>query len=153
MKNLSYFYKDISKALLKKGISDEILVDKVVIHASVYKEIFGHTYKQCDNKPWKRGIVKIKRPWERQVIYRLFLGCPSINGFKKSNIYFPKHSKYMLPKVVLPDKSICNEYLIDKGNRFLFYWQHPSHTIRGPFKVSFFLGIISIILGIFSIIK
>jgi len=73
-------------------------------------------------------------------------------GIKKDEAYITPQSENELDN---PNKS--NEIIVTAGNKHLyevlFLWFHPLLTVRLIFKVGVILGLISIILGVISIVQ
>jgi len=73
-------------------------------------------------------------------------------GINKNEAYMTLQSVYELDN---PNKS--NEIIVTAGNKHLyevlFLWFHPLLTVRLIFKVGVILGLISIILGVISIVQ
>lgn len=143
-----YEFIDISKEIKNTDYSDETLIDKVFLSNIQYKKFFGITFIEEKYRPWKRGIIKIMNRDENVSIQRMYMGASHL-GISEGQFFVPRFSQNML---AIKRKSE-QVFILKKGSKFLFYWQHPSHNVRASFKATFVLGIISIVLGIIGVIK
>ena len=141
-----YKFVDVSKKINSSDYIEEELQDKVLLNNNQYEKFFNITYKAEKYRPWKRKIIKITNPVENSSIHRMFFGASNleING---NQFFVPRPSQYMIAA-----NKAGQTFKLKKGNKFLFYWQHPFHNVRVSFKATLILGLISIILGVIAII-
>jgi len=133
---------DIAKDIQKEGFSDEMLLDKIILHSTQYEKIFNTTLKKYKYRPWKIGIVEITNPEVNISILRRFFGKSTL-GLNDSHFFIPKYSQN-----ILGIKNKKQKFLMKKGNSFIFYWQHPSDNLRVTFKATVILAIIGIVITI-----
>ena len=115
----------------------------VYLHSSNYSKIFGTT---LSNRLGKRGVVKIlyiDTNGEKNSIHRSF-ATRGIKDLGNETIGLSFSSCQYLG---IEDFESAN-FTLKKGNKLLFYWNHPLHEIRIAFK----LGILSVFLGLISIL-
>ena len=110
------------------------------IHEKVFKETAG----SISNYPWKKRIVKITSKDTKLSVYRIWRGVPAYVS-SKDILYIDDIAKYSLIK---DRKNNKIEVILSKGSRFWYYWNHFDNATR----VSFKLGLLSVILGIISLI-
>lgn len=118
--------------------------DKVLLEKNMYGSLFKKKFIEYSNKPWKRKIVKIE--FKGRKIYRMFIGGNS-KGIGLNELGLTLHSCYLL-FFNDDDWKESEKLKINKGSKFMFYWNQPNHYIRVAFK----LGFISVILGIIGFI-
>ena len=129
--------------LYLKGISLPSEVDgDVYLTSQLYKAIFGKSKKSSSNSQKRLSIVKISA--NGHSIHRAYKSTSAANftndyaAMTTKSIEFLTDSNGSEPQVVK----------LSKGSYFLFYWSHPDIAIRLSFK----LGLLSVILGLLSII-
>lgn len=126
------------------GFDNDFFDDKVALYSKNYEIIFNKKLKELDHKPWKRGIVKISSKTKNNSIYRIYFGAK----LAADELGLNKYNKNML------GIGETTNVKIEKGNKFLFYWDHPSHIVRSAFKLGFLsllLTIVSLLISIVSI--
>ena len=119
-----------------------------------YKKIFGKTFNEKGCKHRKKAIVKItfsSAKGGKRNIYRMFIGGNS-KGIAEHEFYISKYSCTELGIDLKKDQVNPLCLFIVKSNMFQFYRFHPSHEIRVPIIISFVLGILSLALGLISIV-
>ena len=129
---------EIDLKCTEKGINES-----VYLHSSNYSKIFGTT---LSNRLGKRGVVKIlyiDTNGEKNSIHRSF-ATRGIKDLGNETIGLSFSSCQYLG---IEDFESAN-FTLKKGNKLLFYWNHPLHEIRLAFK----LGILSVFLGFISIL-
>lgn len=144
-KEKMYEFIDVSEGN-KTDFNEETFIDKIFLCNKQYEIFFGETFIEEQYRPWKRGVIKITNPIKNVSIHRMFMGANRL-GIDGNHFFVPKPSQYML---AIEGK--VQQFELKKGSKFLFYWQHPSHSVRASFKATFALGSISIILAIIAII-
>ena len=140
-----------------------VLPEEVGLHPSEYKKLFGKTFGDGhDSKPWKRGIVrvcgekKVKNPGTKgDEAYRKIALLLRFRGYNPSES--TNESAYLHPLTasrlgVTSDSGgeghdLWLESAPPYWGRFLFYWNHPTDTVRAAFK----LGVLGAGTGAFSI--
>ena len=142
VKEIQVEFIDIVKEIKNAGYSDEMLLDKIVLHSTQYKRLFGNTLIKDKNRPWKRGVVKITNPEVNISILRRFFG-KGVNGLDDTHFFLPKYSQNMLMI-----KRGGEKIVLKKGNAFAFYWQHPSDSLRATFRATFIGTIVAIAFSI-----
>ena len=144
MENNKKYLKRIDNDFLKSKESflhtdiDEF-EDKILLRSEEHEEIFGKKFTEKKNKPWKRKIVKII--YNKRLIRRMYRGE---NTLLKDEFGLTPLSIYELG---LGNDNNNIDIGFSRGNKILFYCNHPKHYVRVAFK----LGVLSIILGIISI--
>ena len=133
---------------------EDISVDTWNVYTSnhIFKEIFGKNEKDFKTFAKKRKVIKITSLDTNQSIYRFWNGAP-LGAKTKDTLFLDKNAKYDL----LADKNnnIAN-IIISKGTKLSFYLKHYDHMVRVSFKLglwSVIIGIVSFIIGIISILK
>lgn len=141
---------NLTKSIISKNYSPEFFQDKILINNNNYKDIFGEKAKGItENK--KRRIVQISFEGGKNKIYRQVVGCSNL-GINKNEVYITLQSENELDN---PNNS--NDIIMTDGNKYLyellFLWYHPTLNVRLVFKVGVILGLISIIIGVISIVQ
>ena len=123
--------------------------DKVYLENTWFEKVLNRTYGSLSYLPWKRPVVKIqvKINGKKRSIVRL-ITSGNTRGITASDIGFLPQDLSILSLTAATPASIT----ITKASKLKFFWQHPSHTVRVPFKITLFLGILSIVLGIVSVL-
>lgn len=132
--NKKVFIVDLTNASDMDGI--------IVLHSSVFEEIFGITKKISSNYIKQLPIIKISENGKH--IYRAYKAIP-INGFTKDYAGLTSNSLCLLNDVNGNNPTTIE---LSPGRYFPFYWHHPDKSIR----ISFKLGLLSALLGLLSII-
>ena len=141
-----------------------VLPEEVGLHSGEYKKLFGRTFGEGhESKPWKRGIVrvcgekKIKIPEKggseasRKIVILLRFRGYSQGGAANVRAYFHPLTAARFGVTSDPgseDHELWLESATPYWGRFLFYWNHPTDTVRAAFK----LGVLGAGMGAISII-
>ena len=130
--------------------------DTVVIHSSSFEKLFGEPkYKYFQRKcNLSRRLPVVKVTYKDMSIYRrvellsiasLTSDCAALTSKSLGELTRTIKDENDKEKADRPnDKS---KVIIEKGAWFPYYWQHPNNATR----ISFRMGILSIIVGIISI--
>ena len=128
-------------ALLAKETAHRVQPEKVYAHSSLYQQVFGKG-KTLKGTNREKRYVKITSGETGQTIWRVFRGVPM--GVASDGIlYMDADSKYTLKG----DETENVELEIKKSNVCAYYWHSPIVAER----ISFKLGLLSLILGIISL--
>ena len=154
---------------LKEGQSLEageplVLPEEVGLHSGEYKKLFGRTFGEGhESKPWKRGIVrvcgekKIKNTEKegseasRKIVILLRFRGYNQGGATNDRAYLHPLTAARFGVTSDPgseDHDLWLESATPYWGRFLFYWNHPTDTVRAAFK----LGVLGVGMGAFSIV-
>ena len=135
-------YIDEDKMYLKDISNTSELDGDAVFQSSAYGDVFGNRRNRSTKSKKRLSVVKITA--NRKPIYRAFRAIP-IKDNNKSIVGLSPNSLRMIN-----DKNGVNptEVMVEKGSPFFYYWSHPDKAIR----ISFKLGLISLLLGAISII-
>lgn len=131
---------------------ENISVDNWNVYTSnhIFKEIFGKTENNFKTYARKRKVIKITSLDTKHSIYRFWNGAP-LGSITKNTLFLDKNAKYDL----LADKNKNTVNIIfSKGSKVKFYLNHYDHMVRVSFKLglwSVIIGIVSFIIGIISI--
>jgi len=128
--------------------------DKVFLVNSQYKKFFGNLFRDDNNLPWKRGIVKVTfcKDKKKHTIHRLFHSGNS-RGISHEEVGLSKMSLGVLQITNYNEQDNLIELKISKGNRFMFYWNHSEHIFRSAFKLALVFGLITVISLIVSVVS
>jgi hypothetical protein len=143
-------YKLLNVSEIDLKCTEKEINESVYLHSSNYSKIFGTT---LSNKLGIRGVVRIVNidtNGEKNTIYRSF-ASKGIKDLGNDTIGLSFSSCRYLG---IEDFENAN-FILKKGNKLFFYWQHPLHEIRIAFKIgilSVFLGLISILISILPLI-
>lgn len=129
--------------LYLKGISLPSEVDgDVYLTSHLYEEIFGKSKKSSSNCQKQLSIVKISA--NGQSIHRAYKSTSAANFTKNYAALTTKSISFLTDSNGHETQVVT----LSKGSCFLFYWSHPDIAIRLSFK----LGLLSVILGLLSIL-
>lgn len=121
--------------------------DTVFMRTTEYEAIFGKKKSKSSVRKKRLSVVKIVSD-SGDVVYRRYYGSSAL---PKENIGLSPNSIMMLSDSGLtPFKKGQPSQVVSvsKGNYFMYYWTHSFHATR----ISFKFGMLSVILGIISII-
>ena len=134
IKDDKMFLKDVSTISEADG--------DAVFQSNAYFDIFGFTRKRSNTDKKRLSIVKISANGES--IHRAFKS-EAVDGIKKDMVGLTPSSIRLL---IGKDGKNPTEVEVEKGRMFPFYWEHPDKAIR----ISFKLGLLSLMLGLTSIV-
>ena len=131
---------------------EDISVDNWNVYTSshIFKEIFGKTENNFKTYARKRKVIKITSLDTKHSIYRFWNGAP-LGAKTKDTLFLDKNAKYDL--LADKNKNTAN-IILSKGSKLKFYLNHYDHMVRVSFKLgiwSVIVGIVSFIIGIISI--
>lgn len=129
-----------------KGANPEKIADLWSVYTSndIHEKVFGEKAGSILKYPWKKKIIKITSKETKLSVYRIWRGVPAY-VISKDMLYIDNNAKYSL--INNRDNNDV-DVVLSKGCRFWYYWNHFDNATR----VSFKLGLISVILGIISLI-
>jgi hypothetical protein len=134
-------------ALLPDSCCEE--QDKVFLENIWFNDILGKPFKEFHYLPWKRPVIKITAAGngKKRSIIRIVESGNS-KGIKGDDLGLFRRDMSLLA-VTIGTPVTCT---VSKASKLAFFRKHPSHSVRIPFKVSLFLGSISVILGVVGIL-
>ena len=141
-----------------------VLPEEVGLRPGEYIKLFGRTFGEGhDSKPWKRGIVRVcgekkiqntetgRSEASRKIIILLRFRGYSQEGATNDRAYLHPLTAGRFG-VTSGSGSEGHDLWLESATpywgRFLFYWNHPTDTVRAAFK----LGVLGVGMGAFSII-
>ncbi len=126
----------------------ETFDERVYLFNGMYEDIFGIKFQEQNQLPSKRGVVKLNITGTERKIYRLFSGGNRVN---KDEIGLSRTSMQILGI----DDNQKYDFILSKGCKFQFMWNHPNHSTRIAFRLAIwavFIGLLSVGLTLYSII-
>lgn len=131
---------------------EDIVVDTWNVYTSnhIFKEIFKKNESDFNTYAKKKKVIKITSLDTKKSIYRFWNGAP-FGAKTKDTLFLDKYAKYDL--LVEKNKNTVN-IVFSKGSKLKFYLNHYDHMVRVSFKLglwSVIIGIVSFIIGIISI--
>lgn len=148
--NTSHNYKkhiDETDKTLRLNIQHANVVDGYVYLLSEdYYDIFGQFKKKSSDGQKRTSVIKIKADNGKK-IYREYNGSGA-TGFKRGMIALTPNSISLLDKIKNGQTIHPKKLILSPGLYLPFYLDHPDKAIR----VSFRLGILSVLLGILSLL-
>ena len=138
----SWVFKAYNRLYLNDIYSMPEMDGYVVLQSSVFEEVFGMTKKLSSDFDKQLPIVKISE--NGKAIYRLYRSV-GVNGFSKEFVGLTANSICLLCDI---NGENPKEVELSPGRYFPFYWHHPDKAIR----ISFKLGLLSVALGILSLV-
>lgn len=127
--------------------------DTAIMHIDDYENVFGRKRSQASTWYKRLSVVRItyKDRTEQHSIYRKFR--PSRNASMKDCVAVSYHSLLFLKD---GDNNIAGRIVnVSRSNWVLFYWNHPNEVVQTSIAlgiISLFLGLISFIVSIVSIL-
>lgn len=129
------------------NLTIESFDERVYLVNGAYEDIFGIKYKDQDYLPSKRGIIKVQEKGTKRKIYRLFAGGNRVDSLQ---IGLSRSSMQILGL----DDNQNYDFILSKGYKFQFMWNHPNHSTRIAYRISLwaiFIGILSIFFAGYSV--
>lgn len=131
-------------------------------------KVEGFTYAGTANRDYGQGIIRISTTflrnnaphvldWRRHQLVRLrnvannksLCAILRLIDTDEDNLICLEYDDRI--KLGIMDKGKVHKMLIKKAsgfNTFLFYWAHPNNLVRIDFKLSVYLTVVSIVLGV-----
>lgn len=133
------------------AVSHPIDFELAYMHASCYQDIFGGTLKGSGRQ---KRFIKITNAKTKSYIYRIYKGVPS-GVLSKDTLYLDSDGFHILTDADESnlDEQDSVELSIKKTNWFAYYWHTSNTMVRVTFKIglaSILLGLASLVISIFS---
>jgi hypothetical protein len=121
--------------------------DKALLENREYENIFGRAFRQDGYKPQRRGIVRIAS--EGRVIYRMFRSGNTL-GVKGGRVALTAGSLLILGINVArtESSSVSITAASPLFGKFLFYWNHPTHSVRLTYKLAIWGILVAVVLAV-----
>jgi len=116
--------------------------DKACFQSNVYEEIFGEKKKKISYRKKRLSVVKLTS--NGRSIHRLYYSV-STSDFTSNFVALTPNS---IEALYDADGNAPTYTSVEKGNKLIFYIQHPNYAIR----ISVRMGLLSIFLGVLSIL-
>lgn len=137
--------KEVRRVTIQEGPNDYVYLEN-----TLYERLFNKRFADQDNRPWKRGVVKVSnidRNGKKRSVNRIFASGNS-RGIGATMMGIGDQTIAELGINTEGENSIK----IKAGSKILFFWNHPDHQARIAFKLAIFFGAFSVISLILSVI-